>query len=550
MITVTTGVPTATSSPPCVLHVADGLDKERKRKMGLELGGDNGRIDLHEEEEEEEEEGNEDEDAGDIGQIEPWLEEQCSWSMLGLGLDHESEVGLHHRDDDECAGGGGRGSFGFGIGHGGVGVGGTDGGPSRAGPSLFGFGWHWDSPETESLAAPPPSVGLLSENAIEADASAPSAAYLSGVPSLSMSLSSTPSSSFMTVSSTAEVVVHSAHVKNNSTSSNQVYSLTKTTATMTPTPTAVLDGTAKWGRSRLLQQQRQNQQQPMPTSPLPFSSPLARCQSRAPSVSVVSSSSAVVPPLSLSLPSLSSPSPQPPYAQQYYHPNESSSPDGNHQQQTQGRGLSLTTRLRSMSSLGNWHIPPPPAPPASSSAVVVSAGSPPLSALSSALPTASPSTPIVPGNNKENVSGGRESGGKCGGGGSGGGRGGGALSTLLLWIQKAPKRNLVIKGVAMEDVDAYEAIKRWCEVGCLLFFVELRVNAGVFSFQGFGQVRNISRASSGCLYVDFKKASVAETVCHVSLIFPFFWFRFCVLSFGFFFLWFWFRFWLYGVVGR
>jgi hypothetical protein len=80
--------------------------------------------------------------------------------------------------------------------------------------------------------------------------------------------------------------------------------------------------------------------------------------------------------------------------------------------------------------------------------------------------------------------------------------------------------------------------------------VELRVNTGVFSFQGFGQVRNISRASSGCLYVDFKKASVAETVCHVSLIFPFFWFRFCVSSFGFFFLWFWFRFWLYGVVGR
>jgi hypothetical protein len=133
----------------------------------------------------------------------------------------------------------------------------------------------------------------------------------------------------------------------------------------------------------------------------------------------------------------------------------------------QGRGLSLTTRLRSMSSLGNWHIPP--TSPASSSAIVVSAGSPPLSALSSALPTAPPLTPIVPGNNKENVSGDRESGGKCGGSGSGGGRGGGALSTLLLWIQQAPKRNLVIKGVAMEDVDVYEAIKRWCEVGCLFF---------------------------------------------------------------------------------
>jgi hypothetical protein len=55
------------------------------------------------------------------------------------------------------------------------------------------------------------------------------------------------------------------------------------------------------------------------------------------------------------------------------------------------------------------------------------------------------------------VSGGRESGGKCGGG---------VLSTLLLRIQKkAPKRKLVIKGVAIEDVDAYEAIRRWCEVG-------------------------------------------------------------------------------------
>jgi hypothetical protein len=52
--------------------------------------------------------------------------------------------------------------------------------------------------------------------------------------------------------------------------------------------------------------------------------------------------------------------------------------------------------------------------------------------------------------------------------------------------------------------------------------VELRVNADVFAFQGFGQTRDISRASSGRLYVDFKKASVAETVCHISLIFPFF----------------------------
>ena len=50
------------------------------------------------------------------------------------------------------------------------------------------------------------------------------------------------------------------------------------------------------------------------------------------------------------------------------------------------------------------------------------------------------------------------------------------------------------------------------------------------AFQGFGQVRDISRAPNGCLYVDFKKASVAETVCLVSLILGF---RFCVSGFGF-----------------
>jgi hypothetical protein len=72
-----TGVPTATSSPPRA---------SRERKMGLELG-DDGRIDLHEEEEE----GDED---GDSRRIEKWLEEQCRFgSMLGLGLDRESEVG-------------------------------------------------------------------------------------------------------------------------------------------------------------------------------------------------------------------------------------------------------------------------------------------------------------------------------------------------------------------------------------------------------------------------------------------------------------------------
>jgi len=159
--------------------------------------------------------------------------------------------------------------------------------------------------------------------------------------------------------------------------------------------------------------------------------------------------------LAPALPSLSSPH-LPPYGSQYYHPNESSSSSDGNQQQMQGRGLSLTTRLRSMSSLGNLHVSP--TSPAS-------VGSPPLSALSSASPTGPPTSPTVLGNNKESVSGGgKESGGKSSGGG-------GALSTLLLGIQKkAPKRKLVVSGVAMEDVDAYEAVKRWCEVGRLLSF--------------------------------------------------------------------------------
>jgi hypothetical protein len=216
------------------------------------------------------------------------------------------------------------------------------------------------------------------------------------------------------------------------------------------------------------QPQQQHQQQFAPAPPTPTMSPrpgmsIASPKFPIPSPQAMKVETALMA-LAPSLPSVSSPHSQPPYGQQYYHPNEESSSDGiqQQQQQTQGRGLSLTTRLRSMSSLGNLHVSP--SSPASSSAVV-SAGSPPLSALSSSSPfglpsspAVSPSTPTVPGNGKENVSG-RESGIK--GSGSGG-----ALSTLLLGIQKkAPKRKLVVSGVAMGDVDAYEAVKRWCEVG-------------------------------------------------------------------------------------
>jgi hypothetical protein len=210
------------------------------------------------------------------------------------------------------------------------------------------------------------------------------------------------------------------------------------------------------------QQQQQQQFAPPPHSPPMSPRPGATTTSpklSLPNVHAIKVENALMA-LAPALPSLSSPH-SPPFGPQYYHPNESSlsSSDGN--QQTQGRGLSLTTRLRSMSSLGNLHVSP--TSPAS-------VGSPPLSALSSASPTGPPPStpPTVLGNNKENVSGGgKESGG--GGGGGKSGSGGGALSTLLLGIQKkAPKRKLVVSGVAMEDVDAYEAVKRWCEVGLFL----------------------------------------------------------------------------------
>ncbi|KAF8970108.1 hypothetical protein BDZ97DRAFT_1791990, partial [Flammula alnicola] len=65
----------------------------------------------------------------------------------------------------------------------------------------------------------------------------------------------------------------------------------------------------------------------------------------------------------------------------------------------------------------------------------------------------------------------------------------------LLGKKKQPKRKLVISGVGPEDVRGYEAVKSWCEA--------------------FGEVREMRRAPNGSLYVDFRKASVAETVCRV-----------------------------------
>ena len=447
--------------------------------MGLDLGRNDGFSDL----------GG---DAGDGRQIEPWLEEQCGFkfmSMLGLGLGCESDVGLHHQDDDKCtAVGGGRESFGFGVR-------GADGGPSRADSPLLSFGWHWDSPETESLAAPPPGIGLLPETATQADASAPGTAHLSGISSLSTSLSSTPSSSFMPVLSTAGVAIHGAHVKN---SSNQPDSPTNLTATMTattPTPTTVLDGTVKWGHSRWQastasmlnsayfhaqhprgpphQLEQQNQQQPMPTSPP--SSPPTRHQSRTPSVSVVSSSMAVVPPRPHSHSPMIIPLPNTSNSSLNLDGDESSYPQQQHQrQQYVPLPHTPTISLRPSMTTTSPKFPMPSAQAMKVENALMDL-SPSLPSLSSLQPSYAqqyhhPNESSSSDGNHQQQTQGRGLGGRK----SGGGSGGGALSTLLLGLQKkAPKRKLIVKGVAMGDVDAYEAIKRWCEVGC--FFSSLLV---------------------------------------------------------------------------
>ncbi|TFK68554.1 hypothetical protein BDN72DRAFT_675623 [Pluteus cervinus] len=64
--------------------------------------------------------------------------------------------------------------------------------------------------------------------------------------------------------------------------------------------------------------------------------------------------------------------------------------------------------------------------------------------------------------------------------------------TLPSAMTGGSKRKLVISGVS--DMEGFEAVKAWCE--------------------GFGEIRDIQR-KNGALYVDFRKASVADTVCRV-----------------------------------
>ncbi|ESK87317.1 hypothetical protein Moror_5726 [Moniliophthora roreri MCA 2997] len=74
---------------------------------------------------------------------------------------------------------------------------------------------------------------------------------------------------------------------------------------------------------------------------------------------------------------------------------------------------------------------------------------------------------------------------------------GSRLSLSSIRSRKAKKRRLVISGVAIGDEQAYEAVKDWCKT--------------------FGPLRQITRKPNGSLHVNFRDASVAETVCRLLL---------------------------------
>jgi hypothetical protein len=76
------------------------------------------------------------------------------------------------------------------------------------------------------------------------------------------------------------------------------------------------------------------------------------------------------------------------------------------------------------------------------------------------------------------------------------------------WGKTNKKRKLVISGLNEADAAGYEAVRSWCEVGD----DRSSPSAILKHFQGFGEVRHMKRKPNGCLHVDFRKASVAETV--------------------------------------
>ncbi|KAI0727829.1 hypothetical protein C8Q72DRAFT_427587 [Fomitopsis betulina] len=71
----------------------------------------------------------------------------------------------------------------------------------------------------------------------------------------------------------------------------------------------------------------------------------------------------------------------------------------------------------------------------------------------------------------------------------------GSVSAALASPRHKRKRKLIISGIPYGDERRFEAVKKWCE--------------------SFGEVNAISREPNGHLYVDFRKAEVAETVCRL-----------------------------------
>ena len=84
------------------------------------------------------------------------------------------------------------------------------------------------------------------------------------------------------------------------------------------------------------------------------------------------------------------------------------------------------------------------------------------------------------------------------------------------WGKTNKKRKLVISGLNEADAAGYEAVRSWCEVGNN----RSSPTAILKNFQGFGEVRHMKRKPNGCLHVDFRKASVAETVSSSPRIHP------------------------------
>ncbi|KAL6298690.1 hypothetical protein BKA93DRAFT_820244 [Sparassis latifolia] len=71
----------------------------------------------------------------------------------------------------------------------------------------------------------------------------------------------------------------------------------------------------------------------------------------------------------------------------------------------------------------------------------------------------------------------------------------GSVPGILGTPKSRKKRKLIVSGIPLNDESRFEAVKKWCE--------------------SFGELNSITRAPSGDLYIDFRKAEVADTVCRL-----------------------------------